>query len=116
MNEITDLQRSILLNIENTANTLRNYLEEAQRNATRTLDRMTKGEYINTMGFGALGHQLPFDISVTTERLDGLVKMAQVAGLTTEQIQEAYENGAIGMTARFERDRMADQAANNKEN
>ncbi|UVF61106.1 hypothetical protein SEA_EULA_51 [Microbacterium phage Eula] len=101
----------ILLDIENTANTLRNYLEEAERNAKRTLEAMSAGKYINTMGFGALGHQLPFDLAVTTERLAGLVKMAQIAGLTEEEIQTAYENGAIGMSARFERDRAAAKEA-----
>ncbi|QLF84373.1 hypothetical protein SEA_KARATE_49 [Microbacterium phage Karate] len=111
MNELTDLQRHVLIEIENTASTLRNYIEGVQISATKALEAMSEGKLAsNGYSFGPIGHQAPFDITSYTVRLQGKIEMAQALKIPAERIQEAYENGSIGLTARFERDRKADQA------
>jgi len=112
MNELTDLQKHVLIEIESTANTLRDHIEGVQASAIKALELMSAGKLAsNGYSFGPIGHQAPFDIATFTARLQGKLEMAKALKIPNEMIQEAYENGAIGMSARFERDRKTDQAA-----
>lgn len=59
--------------------------DAAQARAALAAGNMPAG----TMGFGPIGHQAPFDVAQTTDRLSAAVTLARHLGASVEEIQAA---------------------------
>jgi hypothetical protein len=84
-----------LLEVASASRQLDRILAQVIRDAQQARTALSQGHAVagSTMGAGPLGHQAPFDVAMTTTRLNGLIQQALMLGATSDQITRAYTVG-----------------------
>lgn len=89
MSEMDVKKESALMDLARSTESLYYHYKDAERRAADAMTAMIAGkmpEFSYSGAFGALGHQLPFDITSNTERVNSAAKIAKLLGATDEEI------------------------------
>lgn len=97
---LEDAKKSSLSDTTRAARQLNVCLYNVKHDAEQAIKDLGAGQRVSGMGlgFGPIGHQAPFDISLYTERLYSSSNQAARYGATEEEIAEAIK---LGTTSRW---------------